>query len=72
MCAAREVTPARAAKLLGINLETVYRWCHATIDGDGTTRFTRVRRSVTGRFFIDRDDIDEILAATKGLEYPDK
>ena len=56
-----EVTPRRAARLLGVHSETIYRWCHDAIDGR-QSKLTGVRKSITGRFFIRRETIEAMIA----------
>lgn len=57
----REVSPIRAARLLGINRATVYRWCRDAAAGR-PSKIQQVRCTVTGRWFIPRDEIDRILS----------
>jgi len=54
------VTPRRAARLLGIHKETVYRWCRDAVEGK-KSRLRDVRRSVTGRYLIAERDVKRLL-----------
>lgn len=48
-----EITPRRAARMLGVHQETIYRWCKDAIAGRESRLTGFVRQSVTGRYFID-------------------
>ena len=45
------VTPHRAARLLGVHRETIYRWCERSV-------LREVRRGANGRLLISLDEID--------------
>jgi hypothetical protein len=47
-----EITPRRAAKILGVHQETIYRWCQDALAGKKSRLTGHVRRSITGRYFI--------------------
>lgn len=57
-----EYTPRRAARLLGVHLETIYRWCHDCVDGN-PSKLKAVRRSITGRFYIPAQEVDDMIEA---------
>lgn len=56
-----EITPRRAARLLGIHEETVYRWCRGAFNGGRSPLDGWVRRSVTGWYYIDSVAIRDML-----------
>lgn len=62
-----EVTPRRAARLLGIHEGTVYRWCQEAMDGNGKLRGA-VRKSITGWYYIDAKAIENLGKAAPGLD----
>lgn len=55
-----EITPQRAARILEVHRETVYRWCQEAIEGRGPMKGA-VRQSVTGWYYIDSKAV-KILA----------
>ena len=52
-----EVSPRRAAALLGAHVKTVRKWCDAAVRGEPSP-IGPVRVTGTGRYFIDRDSVD--------------
>lgn len=59
-----EITPQRAARMLGVHVGTVYRWCQVAVDGDGPL-VGMVRKSITGWYYIDAQAIEDIAANGK-------
>jgi transposase-like protein len=47
-----EVTPRRAARILGVHEETVYRWCKDAVDEDKGHFRGAARRSVVNWYYI--------------------
>lgn len=63
VCRAGEVTAWRAARLIGVHRETIYRWIQDCLAG----RESRlppgcVRKSITGRYFLLAADVERIIA----------
>jgi len=58
-----EITPARAAKLLGVHRDTIYRWVIAALDNRrGRLDRDDVRKDVTGYIWVMKSKVDTILA----------
>lgn len=55
----KRISPNRAAKLLGVHVNTVYRWCQATEKGEYSRLSDVIRNDVNGYFEI---SLKEILA----------
>jgi hypothetical protein len=54
---ADELTPRGAAKLLGVHVKTVRRWCREAVEGQ-PSRLEDVRQDLMGRFYINRSLIE--------------
>lgn len=56
-----EISPRRAAQILGVHKLTIYRWCDAAINGEpGMIPRGAVRKTATKRIWLQRSAIDEI------------
>lgn len=56
--------PSTAARLLRVHINTVYRWCSATVAGE-PSRFRFVITDATGHYLIARDEVLAIVAQVK-------
>jgi len=65
----KTITPHRAAKLLGVHKETVYRWCHCAVEGL-PSRLTNVTREVNGRYLIAKADVESLLDTRRSSVTP--
>lgn len=58
-----EITPRRAARMLGIHEDTVYRWCQEALEERGPLRGA-VRKSITGWYYIGSIAIEKLIGRT--------
>lgn len=53
-------SPAKAARILDVHVNTVYNWCHAAENGE-RSRLSGVQRHPVNRYFqIDLDEVKKI------------
>ena len=55
------MSPARAARILGVHRNTVYGWAIAAVEGEDSRLSEVERHPVTGRLEIATEDIKGIL-----------
>lgn len=67
-----EVTPRRAARLLGVHQETTYRWCKEAVE-EGRGKFAGfVRKSVVGWYYIRIEGVSAVLDECQKKPYGPK
>lgn len=49
----------RAARLLGVHYRTIIVWCQQRMEG-GESRITKVTRTVSGRYYLDAEEIHRL------------
>ena len=54
-----EVSTGRAASRLGVDIQTVRRWCRAA-NGGGRSRIRYARKDVGGHWWLSRDEVEDI------------
>lgn len=62
-----KVTPRRAARILGVHYKTVINWCRSAVAGEGS-RLSSVEVSVTGRYYLDADEVRELRHRAEDAE----
>ncbi len=55
-----EMSPRRAAKVLGVHRDTIYRWCRETMGGKETMLDEAVRADDTGHYYLDAERVKDI------------
>lgn len=61
------VSPTKVARLLGVHLNTVYRWCHASVNGEPSPLRGVSRNPLTGYFSI---SLAEVIALREQAKEP--
>lgn len=62
---AGKVTARKAAKILDINVNTMYRWCEAAVRGR-PTKIRGVERTATGRLYVDLAEVHALKREAAG------
>ncbi len=61
---ATELSTRAAAHRLGVHVDTVQRWCNASIHGE-RSRLTGVSRGLNGRYRIPASEVDRLLQSSE-------
>ena len=60
MCKRGKISPARAARILGVHRNTVYNWAREAARGESTRLKDVERHPVTGYILVSRAEIQNI------------
>ena len=55
-----EISPRKAAKLVGVHIDTMYEWCRAAHRGKPSMLDGAVRRDSTKHYWINREFVDDL------------
>lgn len=57
------VSPPKAARMLELHLNTVYRWCELSVAGDPRAKLKGVKKKVSGRYEIPFSEVVRLKAS---------
>jgi len=63
------VSPTKAARFLGVHVNTVYSWCKRAESGS-PTRLQNVERTRAGYYYIDLNELKALKGTSGGPEDP--
>jgi len=52
-----KISPTKAARLLGVHVNTVYTWCRRAVNGRPSRLRNVEQNAVTGYFYVDLDEV---------------
>lgn len=56
----KTVSPAKAARLLGVHYNTVYSWCRGCVEGSPTRLKQVTQNPLNGRYNVDLGEIRKL------------
>lgn len=53
------ISPAKAASILGVHINTVYAWCQKAVNGEPSKLYD-VKQHVSGYYWISLEEVQEL------------